>query len=177
MDTLKKLAGKSIVTAIATYSLLLVLFPVGWIVLLMTVFAEKLSTEKRPVERPVETSVFGTDLEVWARKRRHGCQKPTRKPTGDFWLTFLLPSTGVEKNKEARKASGQHSRHLLESENWFAGVGNQQGNSSFRKLFGGLPCQEVDLEGNRIRGGRPFLATFRQPTFFICNFVIFCLFF
>lgn len=64
MDTLKKLAGKSIVTAIATYSLLLVLFPVGWIVLLVTVFVEKLSTEKRPIERPVETSVFGTDLEV-----------------------------------------------------------------------------------------------------------------
>lgn len=68
METLKNLAGKSIVTAIATCSLLLVLFPVGWIVLLATVFVEKLSTEKRPVEIPleipVETSVFGTDLEV-----------------------------------------------------------------------------------------------------------------
>ncbi len=32
MDTLKKLVGKSIVTAIAAYNLLLILFPVGWIV-------------------------------------------------------------------------------------------------------------------------------------------------
>lgn len=59
MDTLKKLVGKSIVTAIATYSLLLVLFPVGWIVLLVTVIL-KPSAEKRSVE----AGVHGADPEV-----------------------------------------------------------------------------------------------------------------
>jgi len=59
MDTLKKLAGKSIVTAIATYSLLLMLFPVGWIVLLGTTIG-KSSAEKRSVE----TRILGADLEV-----------------------------------------------------------------------------------------------------------------
>ncbi|MPN37253.1 hypothetical protein SDC9_184769 [bioreactor metagenome] len=59
MDALKKLVGKSIVTAIATYSLLLVLFPVGWIVLIATVIV-RLRAEKRPVE----AKVLWADLEV-----------------------------------------------------------------------------------------------------------------
>lgn len=59
MDALKKLVGKSIVTAIATYSLLLILFPVGWIVLLGTVILQP-SAEKRPVE----ARVLGADPEV-----------------------------------------------------------------------------------------------------------------
>lgn len=59
MDTLKKLAGKSIVTVIAAYSLLLILFPVGWIVLLGTAIG-KPSAE----ERSVEARILGADLEV-----------------------------------------------------------------------------------------------------------------
>lgn len=59
MDALKRLVGKSIVTAIATYSLLLVLFPVGWIVLLATVIAKP-----RAEKIPAEARVLGTDLEV-----------------------------------------------------------------------------------------------------------------
>ncbi|WP_255336440.1 hypothetical protein [Methanosarcina sp. KYL-1] len=56
METLKRLAGKSIITAIAVYSLLLVLFPVGWIVLLGTAIA-KPSTEKS-----VEARILGADI-------------------------------------------------------------------------------------------------------------------
>lgn len=59
MDTLKKLAGKSIVTAIAAYSLLLILFPVGWIVLLGTAIG-KSSAEKGSVE----ARILGADIEV-----------------------------------------------------------------------------------------------------------------
>jgi hypothetical protein len=59
MDTLKKLAGKSIVTAITVYSFLLILFPVGWIILLGTLIgrpsAEKVS---------VEAKILGADLEA-----------------------------------------------------------------------------------------------------------------
>ncbi|WP_148705184.1 hypothetical protein [Methanosarcina siciliae] len=57
MDTLKKLAGKSIVTAIAAYSLLLILFPVGWIVLLGTTIGKP-----SPEEGSVEARILGADL-------------------------------------------------------------------------------------------------------------------
>ncbi|MDD3245612.1 MAG: hypothetical protein PHF18_01880 [Methanosarcina sp.] len=59
MDALKKLVGKSIVTAIAAYSLLLLLFPVGWIVLLGTTIG-KPNAEKGSVE----ARILGADLEV-----------------------------------------------------------------------------------------------------------------
>jgi len=59
MDTLKELAGKSIVTAVTFYSLLLVLFPVGWIVLLGTAI-RKPSTDKRSVE----ARILGADIDV-----------------------------------------------------------------------------------------------------------------
>lgn len=59
MDALKKLVGKSIVTAIAAYSLLLLLFPVGWIVLLGTAIG-KPNAEKGSVE----SKILGADLEV-----------------------------------------------------------------------------------------------------------------
>ena len=58
MDTLKKLAGKSIVTLVTTYGLLLVLFPVGWIVLLGLVIAEPRD------KKSVEARISGTDAEV-----------------------------------------------------------------------------------------------------------------
>lgn len=59
MDTLKALAGKSIVTVLTAYSLLLVLFPVGWIILLGTLI-RKPSMDKRSIE----TRILGADLEV-----------------------------------------------------------------------------------------------------------------
>ena len=59
MDALKKLVGKSIMTAVAGYSLLLILFPVGWIVLLGTAIG-KPSAEKGSVE----ARILGADLEV-----------------------------------------------------------------------------------------------------------------
>jgi len=58
MDTLKKLAGMSIVKLVTTYSLLLVMFPVGWIVLLGLVIAEP--REKKSVD----DRIFGADVEV-----------------------------------------------------------------------------------------------------------------
>jgi hypothetical protein len=58
MNTLKKLAGKSIVTLVTTYGLLLVLFPVGWIVLLGLLIAEP--REKKSVD----ATIFGADVEV-----------------------------------------------------------------------------------------------------------------
>ncbi|MDD4497836.1 MAG: hypothetical protein PHV51_06775 [Methanosarcinaceae archaeon] len=59
MDALKALAGKSIVTVLTAYSLLLVLFPVGWIVLLGTLL-RKPSTDKRSIE----ARILGADIEV-----------------------------------------------------------------------------------------------------------------
>ncbi len=59
MDTLKELAGKSIVTVVVFYSLLLVLFPVGWIVLLGTA-VRRPSTDKRSVE----ARILGADIDV-----------------------------------------------------------------------------------------------------------------
>lgn len=54
MDTLKRLAGKSIITAIAVYGLLLALFPIGWIILLGTAIV------RRPTaERSIEEEAFG----------------------------------------------------------------------------------------------------------------------
>jgi len=58
MDTLKELAGKSIVALVGTYSLLLILFPVGWIILLGLVIGE-LSNKKS-----VEARILGADIEV-----------------------------------------------------------------------------------------------------------------
>jgi hypothetical protein len=58
MNTLKKLAGDSLVAMVTTYSLLLVLFPVGWIILLGLVIGE-LSSKKS-----VEAGILGTDVEV-----------------------------------------------------------------------------------------------------------------
>ena len=58
MNTLKKLAGKSIVTLVTTYGLLLVLFPVGWIVLLGLVIAEPRG------KKSVEARISGADAEV-----------------------------------------------------------------------------------------------------------------
>lgn len=54
MVTLKGLAGKSIIMAIAVYSLLLVLFPVGWIILIGTAIL-------RPsAEKSIEEEAFGS---------------------------------------------------------------------------------------------------------------------
>ncbi|WP_048124931.1 hypothetical protein [Methanosarcina lacustris] len=58
LDDLKKLAGKSIVKAITAYSLLLILFPVGWIVLLGTAIG------KPSPDKSVEARILGADLEV-----------------------------------------------------------------------------------------------------------------
>jgi len=58
MDNLKKLAGKSVVAMVTTYSLLLVLFPVGWIILLGLVIGESRS------KKSVEARILGADVEV-----------------------------------------------------------------------------------------------------------------
>lgn len=58
MDTLKKLAGKSIVALVTTYSLLLVLFPVGWIVLLGLVIAEPSK------KKSAEARILGAEVDV-----------------------------------------------------------------------------------------------------------------
>ncbi|MFZ2498583.1 MAG: hypothetical protein ACP5N0_04505 [Methanosarcina sp.] len=58
METLKELAGKSIVALVTTFSLLLILFPVGWIILFGLVIGE-LSDK-----RSVEARILGVDIEV-----------------------------------------------------------------------------------------------------------------
>ncbi len=58
METLMKLTGKSIVALVTTYSVLLVLFPVGWIILLGLVIAESRS------KKSVEARILGADAEV-----------------------------------------------------------------------------------------------------------------
>lgn len=58
MSTLKKLAGKSIVALVTTYSMLLILFPVGWIILLGLVIGESSS------KKSAEARILGADIEV-----------------------------------------------------------------------------------------------------------------
>jgi hypothetical protein len=85
---------------------------------------------------------------------QHRCRNKQGSPQG-FWPTFAPPScnlrTGLrvsETNKETA-VSGKQS--------------------------GYLPYQEAGLEGNRRKKRkRSFLATFRQPTFFIAAFILFC---
>ena len=60
MKTMKKFVGKSVIAAIAVYCLLLIMFPVGWVVLLGLTITDP-GIYKRYYRRYVESRTIGAD--------------------------------------------------------------------------------------------------------------------
>ena len=88
-----------------------------------------------------------------------------------FLVTFSSPSTVVETNKGAHKASGQHSHPSCNLRTGFKRLSETNKETAVSgKQSGYLPYQEADLEGPEKNEGTTFLATFRQSTFFILTF-------
>jgi hypothetical protein len=90
-----------------------------------------------------------------------------------FLVNILAAQHRWKQTRELARLLANIRTTLLQSENWFqAGVGNKQGNSSFRKAIR-LPAISRGGSGRnrRIKRKQPFLATFRQPTFFYYNII------
>ncbi|KKH93857.1 hypothetical protein EO95_16700 [Methanosarcina sp. 1.H.T.1A.1] len=63
MKTMKKFVGESMIAAITFYCLLLIMFPLGWVVLLGITITDP-SIYKKYYNRYMKPKILGTDLEV-----------------------------------------------------------------------------------------------------------------
>jgi hypothetical protein len=103
-----------------------------------------------------------------------GVRNQQGSPPGVSGQHSCRPAPVSKPTRELARLLANIRTTLLQSENWFAGVGNKQGNSSFRKQSGYLPYQEADLEGT---GGKRENGRFWQHSgnpLFYYNFILFC---
>jgi len=86
------------------------------------------------------------------------------------------PAPVSKQTREPARLLANIRTTLLQSENWFqADVGNKQGNSSFMKAIRMPAISRGGYKRNRRKKRKQqFLATFRQPTFFYYNIILFC---
>lgn len=105
-----------------------------------------------------------------------GVRNQQGSPPGVSGEHSCRPAPVSKKTRELARLLANIRTTLLQSENWFqAGVGNKQGNSSFRKAIRLPAISRGGYKRNRkTKRKQQFLATFRQPTFFYYNIILFC---